>query len=81
MADRPALREPLLVWALNGVFVVLTFATYTRLPPEELYNVTRSGLAGGASRTLVELNYPVALAVLPILGICAARLRHRWRTR
>lgn len=54
---------------------MITFVTYARLPPEETYNVTRSGLAGGAGRALVELNYPTALAVLPILGLCAARLR------
>jgi hypothetical protein len=75
VVDRPALREPLVVWALHGAFVVLTFVTYARLSPGELYNVTRSGVAGGASRALVELNYPVALAAIPILGICAARLR------
>jgi hypothetical protein len=76
----PGLREAILVWALHGVFLVLTFVTYARVPEDELYHVSRDGLAGGASRALVELNYPVALAALPILGICAARLRRRAAT-
>jgi ABC-type amino acid transport system permease subunit len=57
--------------------VALTFVTYARIPPEDLYNVSREGLAGGASRALVELNYPTALTAIPILGICAALLRRR----
>src|SRR5215208_5911335 len=71
----PRLTEALWVWALHAVFVVLTFVTYSRVAPEELYHVSRDGLAGGAGRALVELNYPVALAAIPILGLCAARLR------
>lgn len=73
----PGLREPLFVWALHGVFLALTFATYTRIAPDDLYHVSRGGLAGGAGRTLVELNFPVALAAIPLLGLCAARLRRR----
>src|SRR5215208_3069534 len=73
----PRLTEALSVWALHAVFVVLTFVTYARVDPAELYHVSRGGLAGGAGRVLVELNYPVALAAIPILGLCAARLRRR----
>src|SRR5215217_6638195 len=73
----PRFTEPLLVWALHGIFRVLILVTYSRVAPEELYHVSRGGLAGGAGRVLVELNYPVALAALPILGLCAARLRRR----
>src|SRR5215208_888558 len=73
----PRLTEALSVWALHAVFVVLTFVTYARVDPVELYHVSRGGLAGGAGRALVELNYPVALAAIPILGLCAAPLRRR----
>src|SRR5215218_7516704 len=73
----PRFTEPLLVWALHGIFLVLILVTYSRVAPEELYHVSRGGLAGGAGRVLVELNYPLALAALPILGLCAARLRRR----
>ena len=57
------------------MFLVLTFVTYSRIAPDEAYNVSRGGIAGAASRTLVELNYPAALVAIPILGLCAVRLR------
>jgi hypothetical protein len=44
--------------------------TYSRLPPEQLYNVDESGdLAGGLSRTLVVLNYPHALAAVALAAV------------
>lgn len=71
----PRFTEPLVVWGLQAVLLVVTFVTYSRIAPEEAYNVSRGGIAGAASRTLVELNYPAALVAIPILGLCAARLR------
>ncbi|HEY3207228.1 MAG TPA: hypothetical protein VGJ58_09780 [Gaiellaceae bacterium] len=64
-------------WALVAVFGVLTFVTYTRVPPEQLYNVSREGIAGGASRTLVYLNFPVAFVAIGVLLVCLERLRER----
>jgi hypothetical protein len=64
-------------WALLAVFAVTTFVTYTRVPPEELYNVSREGVAGGASRVLVYLNFPVAFVAIGILLVCLERLRDR----
>ena len=61
-------------WSLYGVFAVLTFVTYTRLPPEDLYNVSREGIEGGASRTLVFLNFPVAFAAIAVLALVGGRL-------
>lgn len=72
----PSLREVLVVWALLGAFALLTFVTYARLPAADLYNVSRDGRAGGASRTLVFLNFPVAFAAIGILAVCARRV---WR--
>lgn len=41
--------------------------TYSRLPPELLYNVDEAGdLAGGLSRALVLLDYPIALAAIGV---------------
>jgi hypothetical protein len=41
--------------------------TYSRLPPDSLYNVDQSGdLAGGLGRTLVLLNFPLALAAVAL---------------
>jgi hypothetical protein len=63
------------IWALLGVFALLTFVTYARLPSEELYNVSREGIAGGASRTLVYLNFPVAFVAIGVLVLSLERLR------
>jgi hypothetical protein len=52
-------------WALYAVFGLLTLVTYSRL--DGLYNVSREGIAGGASRTLVYLNFPVAFAAIGVL--------------
>ena len=47
-----------------------TLVTYSRLPPESLYNVDEAGsLSGGLGRTLVVLNYPVALAAIAVAGV------------
>ncbi len=43
---------------------------YTRLEPDQLYHVDRAGdLAGGLSRVLTLLNYPIALAAIALAGI------------
>jgi hypothetical protein len=64
-------------WALVAVFAVTTFVTYTRVPPQDLYNVSREGVAGGASRLLVYLNFPVAFVAIGILLVCLELLRKR----
>ena len=68
-------RPLLAVWALVATFGVLTLVTYSRLPPEDLYNVSRGGLAGGASRMLVFLNFPVAFVAIGVLLVCLERVR------
>ncbi len=67
----------LLVWTLFALTAAATFATYARLPPEELYHTSIDGLAGGASRTLVFLNFPTALVALGILPVVVERLLDR----
>ena len=62
------------MWVVLAAVGVATFVTYTRLPPEVLYHTTFEGLGGGASRTLVYLNYPVALIALGILPLAVDRL-------
>ena len=51
--------------------------TYTRLPADELYNVSDSGLSGGFSRLLVELNFPDAIVALGILAVVWRQLPRR----
>jgi hypothetical protein len=68
------------VWALLLAAAVVVAITYSRLPPVDLYNVSRDGLAGGLGRALVFLNYPVSLAALPIALLAAERIgtRRAW---
>lgn len=68
-ANRQRWDEIAAVWLLLAIMGVAVVVSYTRLPPEELYNVTRSGLPGGLSRLLVDLNFPDAIIALGILAV------------
>jgi hypothetical protein len=72
-------REPLAVWLLFGVVALEILVTYTRVPAEELYHVTGSGLVGGVSRVIVFLNFPAALVAIAIVAISYPHLPHRAR--
>lgn len=76
-ANRQGWDEIAAVWLLLALMGVAVVVTYTRLPPEELYNVARSGLSGGLSRLLVDLNFPDAIVALGILAVVWRQLpRH-----
>jgi hypothetical protein len=64
-------RELRAVWALVACVAVAVLVTYARLPADELYHVTGSGIEGGLSRMLVELNFPDAIIALGVLGVIA----------
>jgi hypothetical protein len=66
---RSGYAEFLLVWLLFAVVGVAILVTYSRVPLDELYHVSRSGLRGGASRVLVFSNFPTALVALAILAL------------
>lgn len=59
--------------------LVATMVTYARLPPSQLYDVTGTGLRGGLSRAVVELNFPDALIALAVLGVLAPHLSRRFQ--
>jgi hypothetical protein len=63
------------VWALLALEELVVLVTYSRLPAHELYNVTGTGIQGGFSRVVVELNFPDALIALGILGVVMPRPR------
>ena len=63
--------------ALFAAIALATFATYARHDAEDLYHVSESGVAGGAGRVLVFLNYPTALVAVAIAGLAADRLLPR----
>jgi hypothetical protein len=62
------------VWVLLAVVEVAILVTYARLPAHELYHVSGSGLVGGASRVLVDLNWPVALVAIAVVAIVPGRM-------
>lgn len=68
-----ALPELGLVWALFAAVAVELFVTYARLPARDLYHVTGSGLEGGASRAVLFLDFPVALAAIAVLLVLLDR--------
>jgi predicted N-acetyltransferase YhbS len=76
-AARPSLREALAVAVLLAAAALAVVVTYTRVEPEELYNVSVEGLAGGFGRTLVLLNYPIALVAIAFAALAADRLARR----
>ena len=62
------------VWLLFAVVALELVVTYARFDAGELYNVSGSGVEGGASRLLVFLNFPVALAAIAVLLLLAESL-------
>ena len=70
----PGMRAPLAIWAMWGVVAAAVFVTYARLPARDFYNVTGSGITGGAARDLVLLGWPVSLAIMALLALATDRL-------
>jgi hypothetical protein len=73
------MRELRAVWLLVAAVALAVFVTYARLPAADLYNVTGSGVRGGLSRVVVELDFPDALIGLAVLGVVFPALRRRLR--
>ena len=74
----PGLREAYALWALFGLVALCVLVTYSRIEPHLLYHVSRSGLEGGLSRVLVQLNFPTALMAIAVLALVAERRRMGW---
>jgi hypothetical protein len=74
---RPSQGEALAVWGVLAADVAAVLVTYARIDPAELYSVSREGIAGGLSRALVQLNFPVALLALPLTLLAVAALPRR----
>jgi len=75
--EQPVLVELGLVWALLATVTVEVLVTYSRLPWQQLYHVTGSGIEGGASRALLFLNFPVALVAIAVVLVLVERLETR----
>jgi len=72
-------REITVVWVLFALALDAVFATYARLPPQLLYNVSGTGFRAGLSRVVVDVNFPGALIALAVLAVVVGRLRGRMR--
>jgi hypothetical protein len=63
-----------------AVVLVAIVVTYSRIPPDQLYNVTGSGFVGGGlSRALVYVNFPIGLAAMAMLLATADRMTREAR--
>ena len=71
---RPGQGEALAAWGLWALVLAAIVVTYARLAPADLYHVSRGGLAGGLSRALVEVNFPIALAAIALVLVAMAAL-------
>lgn len=69
--DGRGTRELWLSWLVYVPALVITMITYWRLPPGGTYHFNETGATGAISRTVVELNYPVGLAAIAMLGVVA----------
>ncbi len=67
------------VWVLWAVVLAAIAATYTRLGPGELYNMSGDGFSAAMSRVLVEMNYPLSLVSIPIVLLALDVLDKQWR--
>jgi hypothetical protein len=74
---RPPQGEALAVWALYAADALAVLVVYSLLDPSELYNVSRDGIDGGLSRLLFHLNFPIALAALPLVVLALGALPQR----
>jgi hypothetical protein len=77
----PGLAEGFVVLGLFGLWTLFVLVTYSRVPANELYNVSETGLRGGLSRVLVFLGWPTALAAIAVLAITLDRFLASGRNR
>jgi hypothetical protein len=66
--------EVVAIWTIVAVLGTAIVVTYSRLPASDFYHVSRSGVAGGASRVLVLTNFPVAFVAIALLGFAVSGL-------
>ena len=69
--------EAIAAWLVSALVLVAITVTYARLDPTELYNVSGEGVAGGLSRALVELNFPISLVAVAIVLVALDALPGR----
>lgn len=68
--------EALASWAMWGALTLAVVVTYSRIDPTDTYNVSREGFAGGLSRGITLLNFPIALVAIALTLVAVAALPH-----
>lgn len=79
VVDETPLRAVFATWILWATVLATIAATYTRLGPGQLYNMSGDGFSAAMSRVLVEMNYPLALVAIAIVLLSLDVLGTRWR--
>ncbi len=70
----PSQGEALVAWGIWAALTVAVLVTYSRIDPAETYHVSREGLAGGLSRGLTLVNFPIALVAVALALLAMAAL-------
>jgi hypothetical protein len=79
VTERPSQGEALATWGLWGAVTIAVLVTYSWVDPAETYHVSRDGLAGGLSRGLTLVNFPIALVAIALILVAVAALpRAAW---
>ena len=73
----PGQGEALAVWAGWALLAVAVLVTYSHVDPADTYAVSRDGVAGGLSRTLTLLNFPIALGAIALVLLAVPALPSR----
>lgn len=63
-----------MVWGASAAAAAVVLVTYSWVDPAETYHVSREGLAGGLSRALTLVNFPIALVAIALALIAVAAL-------
>jgi len=71
---RPSQGEALLTWLVWGAIATCILVTYSRVDPSETYHVSREGIAGGLSRALTFVNFPIAVVAIALALVAMAAL-------
>jgi hypothetical protein len=79
VAQGPSQGEALAAWALWGLITAVVLVTYSRVDPAETYHVSRDGVAGGLSRSITLVNFPIALVAIALVLVAVPALpRSAW---
>jgi len=71
--------EALGAWGGWLALVAAVLVTYSWVPPDETYHVSREGIAGGLSRAVTVVNFPIALVAIALALIATCALpRSAW---